>query len=47
VTVAMLSHYQSAINCSGRNVEGNFTHKANYSYHHHFPGLELCSSWKM
>jgi len=41
MTEAMLSHYQSAINCSGRNIEGNFMHKVNYSYHHHFPGLEF------
>ena len=41
VNVAMLSLYQSAINCSGRNIEGNFMRKVNYSYHRHFPGLEF------
>jgi hypothetical protein len=39
VTVAILSHYQSPVNCSSRNLEGNFTHKVNYHYHCHFPGL--------
>ena len=27
------------VNCRNRNLEGNFTHKVNYHYHCHFPGL--------
>ena len=37
----MLSCYLSAVNCSSRNVEGNFTHKVNYRHCCHFPGLEF------
>jgi len=41
VTVAMLSRYQSAVNCSSRSAEEIFKHKVNYSYCFHFPGLEF------
>jgi hypothetical protein len=41
MTVAMLSHYQSPVNCRGRNVEENIMHKVNYHYYCHFPGLEF------
>jgi len=43
VTVAMLSSYQSTVNCRGRNVEGNFANKGNCRYSCHFTGLDLCS----
>jgi len=41
VTVAMLSLYQSPVNCRNRNAEGNFTQKVNYRYGCHFSGLEF------
>jgi hypothetical protein len=37
VTVAMLSLYQSAVNCSSRNLQGNFKYKMNWHW-------DLCSS---
>jgi hypothetical protein len=40
MTVAMLC-YQSPVDSRGREVEGNFTHKVNYRYYCHFPGLEF------
>jgi len=36
VTVALLSRYQSAVNCTGTNMEGKFRHKVNYRYCCHF-----------
>jgi len=41
MTVAMLSHYQSPVNCRSRNVEGRFMHKVNCHYYFHFPVLEF------
>jgi hypothetical protein len=41
VTVVMLLSYQSPVNCRTRNTEGNFTHKVNYHYYCHIPGLEF------
>jgi len=41
VNVAMSSRYQSPLNCRSRKVEGNFTHKVNYRYYCHLPGLEF------
>jgi hypothetical protein len=38
LTVAMLPLYQSAVNCSSRNVQGNFIHKIHYLLFS-FPGL--------
>jgi small-conductance mechanosensitive channel len=41
VTVATLSCYQSPVNGRRKNEERNFTHKVNYRYCCHFPGLEF------
>ena len=41
VILAMLSCYQSPVNCRNRNVQGDFTRKMNYRYYSHFPGLEF------
>ena len=41
VTVAMLSRYQSPVNCRSRNTEDNLSHKVNYRYYCHSPGLEF------
>ena len=41
VTVAMLSLYQSPVNCKSIIVERNFTHKINYRYYFHFQSLEF------
>ena len=45
-TVAMLSRYQSPVNCRKRNVKENFTHKVNYRYYCHFQAWNLYSSLK-
>ena len=39
--VAILSRYQSLVNCISRKLEGNFKHKVNYRYYCHLPGLEF------
>jgi hypothetical protein len=39
--VAILSRYQSPVKCRSRKLEGNFTHKVNYRYYCHLPGLEF------
>ena len=36
MTVVMLSRHQSAVNCSIRSVEGNFTHEVDYLHYCHF-----------
>jgi len=41
VTIAMLSHYQSPVNCRSINIKGNFRHKVKYHYYCHFPGHEF------
>jgi hypothetical protein len=41
VTVAMLSLFQSPVNCRIGNAEGNVTHKVKYRYYCHFPGLKF------
>ena len=38
VTVAMLSRYQSPVNCRSRKVGCNLTHKVNYRYCCHWQG---------
>lgn len=43
VIVAMLWLYQTTVNCSSRNVEGNWTHKVNSRYYFHFPNLGALS----
>lgn len=41
VTVIMLSHYQSPLNCRCINIDSNFVHKLNYHYNCHIPDLEI------
>jgi hypothetical protein len=41
ITLSLSSCHQSPVNCSGRYVESNFTHKVNYRYYCNFPGLEF------
>ena len=40
-TAAMLSPYQSPVNCCSRKAEHSFTYKVNNRYSFHFPGLEF------
>ena len=46
VTLAMLSLYQSPVNCRSSRVEGNFAHKVNYHYSCHFLAWNLFSHLK-
>jgi len=41
VTVAMLPLCRSPVNCKNRHIASNFTHKVNYCYCFHFPGLKF------
>ena len=46
VNVGLLSLYQSPVNCRSRKVEGNFMHKVNNHYCHHFQAWNLYSYMK-
>ena len=45
-TVTLLSRYQSAVNCSSTNAQGNFTHTVNYRHYWHCRAWNLCSDLK-
>jgi len=46
MTVAMLSSYQTPVNCRRRNVKENLTNKVNYRYYCRFQAWNLCSYLK-